>query len=465
MAQLGMLAVDLGAGATATHIGMYMEGKVEYRGSVGQLEEVALRGEHKHVVLVEVHLELVHQLYAVIVCVLQCLAYACEPLVEPRLALHALVSPVGGKASLGNLVHALGAYLHLHPFTLGTHHRGVERLVAVALRYGEPVAQALGVGLIHVGHDGVGRPALLLLLLILRVQDDAYGKEVVDALEVGLLLLHLLADGVDALRTSLDVVLEPGSSQFLVYRVNERGDILVAGCLGGIELLLDVVVHVVLRVLEREVLQLRLQLVQAQLMRQRSIQVGRLVGHLQASLVVVAVLDLAHRVHAVGNHDKDYAHVLGKGEQQVAEVLRLDGRVLLIQACRAHQSAQDTRHIIAKLPCHLFGRDESHLHDIVEQYAHDGCTAHAHLIGYDDSRLQVIDDGVEPEAVALEASLAYGVGKQCAYAQHVLIAQALSGQLSQLLHERSSLQLLFRCEEGGIYRIVHHVIFILMVWY
>ena len=180
---------------------------------------------------------------------------------------------------------------------------------------------------------------------------------------------------------------------------------------------------------------------------QWSIQVGRLVGYLQACCLILAVLDLAHRVHAVGNHDEDYAHVLGKGEQQVAEVLRLDGRVLLIQACRAHQSAQDTRHIIAKLPCHLFGRDESHLHDIVEQYAHDGCTAHAHLIGYDDSRLQVIDDGVEPEAVALEASLAYGVGKQCSHALYVFGAQVVPDQVAQLLHERVGLLSLLGSEE------------------
>ena len=37
-----------------------------------------------------------------------------------------------------------------------------------------------------------------------------------------------------------------------------------------------------------------------------------------------------------------------------------------------------------------------------------------------------------------------------------------SSQFSQLLHERSCLQLLFRCEEWDIYRIVHHVILYLM---
>ena len=42
-----------------------MVGEVEHGGSLGELVEVALGGEHEHLVLVEVHLKLVHGLHTI----------------------------------------------------------------------------------------------------------------------------------------------------------------------------------------------------------------------------------------------------------------------------------------------------------------------------------------------------------------------------------------------------------------
>ena len=108
---------------------------------------------------------------------------------------------------LGYLVHTLGAYLHLHPLVLRAKNRDVQTLIAVGFGHAQPVSQALGVGLVHVCHDGVDLPALHLLFLEGRVEDNADGKQVIDALEAALLLLHLLPDGVDALGSSLHVKL------------------------------------------------------------------------------------------------------------------------------------------------------------------------------------------------------------------------------------------------------------------
>ena len=97
----------------------------------------------------------------------------------------------------------------------------MERFIPVALGDGQPVTQSLGVGLVHVGDDGVSLPALLLLLVERRIQDDADGKEIINALKSRMLLLHLLRNGVDGLGAPLHVELQSRLLQLLAYRLDE----------------------------------------------------------------------------------------------------------------------------------------------------------------------------------------------------------------------------------------------------
>ena len=106
-----------------------MVGEVENGGTLGELEQVALGGEHKHLVFVEVHLELVHSLQTI--AGLQHRTDARQPVVQSAFTLHTLVAPVGCHASFGYLVHALRAYLYLHPFLFRSQHSDVQTLVAV----------------------------------------------------------------------------------------------------------------------------------------------------------------------------------------------------------------------------------------------------------------------------------------------------------------------------------------------
>ena len=115
-----------------TYLGVNGISEVENGGSLRQLEEVAVRGEHEHFILVEIHLELIHKLQ--VVASLEGSADALEPRFHSCLAaFDALVAPVCGKSALSHLVHALCAYLHLHPFPFGPEHSDVQALVAVAL--------------------------------------------------------------------------------------------------------------------------------------------------------------------------------------------------------------------------------------------------------------------------------------------------------------------------------------------
>ena len=72
---------------------------------------------------------------------------------------------MGSKTTLGYLIHTRSPDLNLHPFVLWAKYRNVEALIAIGFRYRQPVAHALGIGLIHIGDDGVGLPTLHFLLL------------------------------------------------------------------------------------------------------------------------------------------------------------------------------------------------------------------------------------------------------------------------------------------------------------
>ena len=307
---------------------------------------------------------------------------------------------MGSDAALGHLVHTLRSYLHLDPLLLGAEDGDVETLVAVRLRHAEPVAQTLGVGLVHVGDDGVHLPALHLLLLDGGVEDDADGEEVVDALEGALLLLHLLPDGVYGLRAALDVEVQSGSRQPFADGLDELLDVGVAALLRLAELLADHVVGFVLEVLQREVFEFGLQLVESQLVGQRGIEISGLAAHLHLVLRVCRVAYLPHEVHAVGNHDEDDAHILGKRQQEVAEVVALDDGVLIVELAYALQAAEDEGHGGAELLADGVGGDVAVLETGVQQRGQHGVAAQSYLVDDDECRLQSCQYGVQSEGVA-----------------------------------------------------------------
>ena len=274
MAQVHHLIIYARTRTVVAHVGVYLIGKVEHGGTLGKLAQLARGSEHEHLVFVEVHLELVHGLQSV--GILQRRADAVQPFVEPAFPFHAFVAPVGGQTAFGHFVHAFRANLHFHPFLLGAQHGDMQTLVAVRFRHRQPVAQSLGVALIHVGDDGKGLPAERHLLHAVgsrslvfgRLDDDADGEQVVDALELAFLLLHLLPDGVYALGAPLHVELQPGLLQPLLDWRDELADVGVAAFLRGIQLFLYHVVGVMLHVFQRQVFQLALQFVESQLVGQ-----------------------------------------------------------------------------------------------------------------------------------------------------------------------------------------------------
>ena len=252
MAYLAVAPVDDRSRTVRTYVGVDIEGKVKHCRSCRQLEEVALRREGIHLLGVDVHAYVFHQLHGVVFPGFEDIAYVVHPLVG-GVGFHSLVAPVGGKALLRYEVHPLGAELHLHPFRVGPHHSGVQALIAVALGYGDPVAHARWVGGIHVGEDGVGEPAVAFLFLRRSVYDHSDGEEVVDAVEVYLLFPHLGPYGGYGFRAPLDGECQSGILEFLLHGCDEFLHIGVAGAFGLVQLVGDLLVDFPVGIFQGEV--------------------------------------------------------------------------------------------------------------------------------------------------------------------------------------------------------------------
>ena len=111
-----------------------------------------------------------------------------------------LVLPVRGDAFFGDAVHLLRANLNLEGLALRADDGGVERLVEVVARRGDPVLEAARYGL----PEGVDYAEGGVAVARLVGRDDARGDEVVDLVELNLLPLELLVDRVEPFDATLD---------------------------------------------------------------------------------------------------------------------------------------------------------------------------------------------------------------------------------------------------------------------
>ena len=89
------------------------------------------------------------------------------------------------------------------------------------------------------------------------------GKQVVYVFERDVLFLQLVVDGVDGLRASLDVELQPSLLQLAFDRGDELGDVGVARTFRLVQLLLDKIVLLAVGIFQRQVFQFAFDRVQA----------------------------------------------------------------------------------------------------------------------------------------------------------------------------------------------------------
>ena len=350
---------------------------------------------------------------------------------------------MGGEAALGNLVHALGADLDFDPFVLRTHDGDVEALVAVRLRDGNPILEALRVRLVHIRDDGIDLPALGAFAFERRVEDDADGEEVVDVLELDLLLLELIIYRMYRLGAAFDFELEARLFQLLLDRGDELGDVGVARTLRLVQLLLDEVELLAVGIFERQILQFALDGVETQAMGEGRVEVSRFGGEAD-TVFLLQLLPEAHEAEAVGNHQEDDADILGKGEEQMVEVLRIDRRVAGVEVGRLQEAANHERDFLAEKLLDFLDRDDLFIDRAIEQEGDDRRAAESDFDGGDEGGVDVAEQAVDAVFVSSVAFLGDDLLHERFHLRDVVFFEERLERTHQQLVFREELALLFR---------------------
>ncbi len=167
------------------------------------------------------------------------------------------------------------------------------------------------------------------------------------------------------LRRDLDLV------QLLREHDRSLADVLLAVGTALGDHRLDLRVLAGMQRLEREVLELPLQLVDAEPVRERRVDLERLAGLLDL-LLAPEVLERAHVVQAVGELDEDDPHVMGHRDDHLPVVLGL--RVLAALELDPRQlgdAFDEVRDLVAELGAHLVDAHVRVLDDVVQEGRRD----------------------------------------------------------------------------------------------
>ena len=161
------------------------------------------------------------------------------------------------------------------------------------------------------------------------VDEQADGVDVVDLAELRALALHLLPDAVDVLRAALEVGLDAGLLELRREFGDRPVDVRLAALAPGVEQLGQLAEALGLERLEREVLELPLDLPDPEALGQRRVDLHRLAGD-ALLLVRRQAVQRPHVVESVGELDEHDPDVLGHRQEHLADVLGL----LLLVAVR-----------------------------------------------------------------------------------------------------------------------------------
>ena len=276
-------------------------------------------------------------------------------------------------------MHLARPHLDLERPALRPDHRRVQRAVAVQLRHRDVVLEAAG----HRPPERVDqaeRPVAVARALVAGALDDhAHGREVVDLVELAALLGHLVVDRVEVLRAARDLGRDVDLLELGLEHHRRLADVLLAVGAALADHRLDLLVLARVERREREILELPLELVDAETVCQRRVDLERLLGLLDL-LLLPEVLDRAHVVEAVGELDQDHAHVLRHRHDHLAVVLGL--RLLAALELDPRQlgdALDELPDLVAELRAHLLDVRVGVLDDVVEQRGRDRLLVEAEL--------------------------------------------------------------------------------------
>ena len=381
-------AVHPGADARVPDLGVDGVGEVDGSGALGEGDDPALGREDVDLVLVERDLEVGHELGGV-----GGLGLPVDDAVQPDLVvavgLAVLVGPVRGDPVLGAVVHLAGADLHLEGLAQRPDHGGVQRLVQVELGHRDVVLEPA----LHRLPRGVDR-AQRRVAVLHRVDEHPDAHQVEDVVEVAPLHDHLLVDAPEVLRAAAHVGVDAQLLQPLLHLLEHLEQVEVALGRPLRHHLVDLGVALGVQRGEGEVLELLLDLLHAEAVRERRVDVEGLAG--DALLLPLRQGGQgAHVVEPVGELDDEDPEVLRHRHQHLAH----GGGLLRLLGVEAHpvelgDPVDDGGHVGAELGLEVGEADAGVLDGVVQQRRGDGGVVEAEL-GHDAGHGQrVLDVGL-----------------------------------------------------------------------
>ncbi|MNK59060.1 hypothetical protein D3C87_781590 [compost metagenome] len=284
-----------------------------------------------------------------------------------RVRFAALVEPMRRHARFGRAVHFLRADLEFHGRAVGADDGRMQRLVAVQLADRNVILELSRHGLVQAvqgaqGHVTVGKAA----------HHHAEAVHVQHLRERQMLAAHLFIDVVQGLFAACDVGLEFGHGQGAFHRFHDLVDHFAPVAARRLDCFRQGAVAHRVQVRERQVLQLVVDVVQAEAVRDRHVHFHGLAGD-AALFRRRHEVQGAHIVQAVGQLDEDHAHVGRHGQQHLAEVFRLRFDLALeFDLFQLRQAVDQMRDRCAEALDQFILLDVLVFHHVMQQGGHDG---------------------------------------------------------------------------------------------
>ena len=324
-------------------------------------------------------------------------------------------------------MHRVGADLDLDGLPAGADDRRVQRLVHVELRHRDVVLEPPR----HGVPPRVERPEGGIAVAD-RLDEDAHGDEVVDLLEVAAPHDHLLVDGVVVLRPARHRGLDLRGAQVGADLVADLGEVLLPrGCPLGDEAH-DLVVDLGVERLEREVLELPLDGVHAEPVRQRRVDLERLL-RLALCALLRDVAPGAGVVEPVGELDDEHPDVAGHRDDHLADRLGL-GRLAVGDLVELGHAVDEHRDLVTEVATQRLQAVCRVLDRVVEERRCQRGRRHAEL-GEDRRHGEGMGDVVVARAALLSLVRALGHGIRAFDEREVRLGVRAAHDLQQRLED------------------------------
>ena len=201
-----------------------------------------------------------------------------------------------------------------------------------------------------------------------RVHDDAHGKQIVDLVDRLALVHHLLVNGKQMLRASVDLGVNPRLADMHFHIAHDLIDKGLPFSLFQGDLLHEIIIDLGLEIFQGQIIKLNLDLADSETLGDRCIDLPCL-PRLLLLLLRAHILERPHIVQPVGKLDEDDTDILRHRQEHLPEVLRLRVQLVgrIIQPSKLRHAIHQKRDLRPELFADLLLCHDRVFHNIVQK--------------------------------------------------------------------------------------------------